>query len=599
MKSAQRKEEYLNEEKKYKLLGVKEDKYLLLLSVFRLISFIGGLILIWFGFTISILAGTVIIILVSGMFIYLLKLYSDHSDRRDFFNNLVVVNRNEANAVTGDLSSFENGSNYSDPGHDFSNDVDLFGDASLFQYLNRTVTDYGRDILAGWLCDPFVLSPALIERQEAIRELSAKAKWRHEFMATGMKTPLEKNRINNLLEWMSETTVINSSAIKKILIYFLPAIAIVALFLLIAGLNYSVFIFIILVNLLFTTIGLKRTNKVHNVLSGKYLYLSSIHRILKAFENESFTSGILKNIKSNITGRKVSASVAVNKLGRLIQMFDNRLNMIVGILLNGLILWDYHAINRLEKWKTEYKRQFPEWLKMLGEIDAFISLGNYAYNNNDFIYPDISDKNNFFYAKQIGHQLIDEQTRVCNDFSLDKQGLICVISGANMAGKSTFLRTIAVNYILGMAGAPVCAEEMKFVPLRLFTSMRTTDSLSSNESYFYAELKRLKMLKLRMEKGEPLLFILDEILKGTNSADKSLGSKLFVKKMVKLGGTGLIATHDTSLGEMENDYPDVIFNRSFELEIEDDILKFDYKLQNGITRKMNAVLLMKQMGILE
>jgi DNA mismatch repair ATPase MutS len=166
-----------------------------------------------------------------------------------------------------------------------------------------------------------------------------------------------------------------------------------------------------------------------------------------------------------------------------------------------------------------------------------------------------------------------------------------------MAGKSTFLRTVAVNLILGMTGAPVCANELKFTPLKLFTSMRTTDSLSHNESYFYAELKRLKTLKTRLEEGEEILFILDEILKGTNSVDKSNGSRLFMKKIVELDGTGLIATHDTSLGEMENEFPGIIINKSFEIEIDGENISFDYKLQEGITKKMNAALLMKQMGI--
>ena len=242
---------------------------------------------------------------------------------------------------------------------------------------------------------------------------------------------------------------------------------------------------------------------------------------------------------------------------------------------------------------------FPVWLEMLGKVDAFISLGNYAFNNPDFVYPAISESNRVFFARKLGHPLIEDEKRVCNDFVIENSGIICIISGANMAGKSTFLRTIAVNYILGMSGAPVCASEMNFTPMKLFTSMRTTDSLSHNESYFYAELKRLKLLKSRLEAGESLFFILDEILKGTNSADKSLGSKLFLEKMVKLGGTGLIATHDTSLGEMENKNPGTIINKCFEIEIDGETIKFDYKLQPGITHKMNAVLLMKQMGVLD
>jgi DNA mismatch repair ATPase MutS len=235
---------------------------------------------------------------------------------------------------------------------------------------------------------------------------------------------------------------------------------------------------------------------------------------------------------------------------------------------------------------------------MLGQVDALITLGNYAYNNQGFSYPSLSDGEKIFTAKKLGHPLINRNDRVCNDFSIPGKGTVCIITGANMAGKSTFLRTLAVNYILAMSGAPVCAEGMSFAPVKLFTSMRTTDSLSNHESYFYAELKRLRLLKTMIGDGEPVLFILDEILKGTNSADKSLGSKLFVKKLIELGGTGLIATHDISLGEMESDYPGTVINRCFEVEIDGETITFDYLLRDGITHKMNAALLMKQMGIL-
>ncbi len=308
---------------------------------------------------------------------------------------------------------------------------------------------------------------------------------------------------------------------------------------------------------------------------------------------------MLNEIKQNISGEGVSASISVKKLRRLIQAFDSRMNIAVILPLNGFLLWDYQNIYRLEKWKAENKNLFPTWLDMLGQVDAYISLGNFAFNNEGFVYPEISEDKALFSASDMGHPLLDENIRVCNDFSIDRAGTIYIISGANMAGKSTFLRTVAVNLILGMTGAPVCASEMHFIPSRLFTSMRTTDSLSDNESYFYAELKRLRLLKSRIEDGEKIFFILDEILKGTNSADKSLGSKLFLEKLISLGATGLIATHDTSLGELESVHPGIVINRCFEIEIDGEIIKFDYKLRNGITHKMNAALLMKQMGILE
>jgi DNA mismatch repair ATPase MutS len=228
-----------------------------------------------------------------------------------------------------------------------------------------------------------------------------------------------------------------------------------------------------------------------------------------------------------------------------------------------------------------------------------MSIANFAYNNPAYSYPQLSDQKEVFTSCMMGHPLISRESRICNDFCIGGKGMVIIVTGANMAGKSTFLRTVAVNFILAMAGAPICANALKFTPLKLYTSMRTTDSLSHNESYFYAELKRLKTLKTRVESGEQILFILDEILKGTNSVDKSNGSKVFMKKMIELGGTGLIATHDTSLGEMENDFPRAIKNKSFEIEIDGENITFDYKLRDGITTKMNAALLMKQMGILD
>jgi hypothetical protein len=592
-------ERYILEADGFRLLAEGEERILLILSALRLFIFAGGIILIWLGFIKSFIAGFLLIPGVLILFLWLLKLYSEHSERKIFLGNLAQVNRNEANAVSGDLTAFEPGDSYADPHHSFSNDIDIFGNSSLFHYLNRTITGYGRDILAGWLSNPFPLADNLTERQEAVRELAMKEKWRHTFMAAGMQKPAEKAHIKGLTEWMNESPSIRSTIMKRVLLYFLPPASVLSLIFVAAGVvHYSFFITIFILNLLVVAAGLRKTNRIHIVLTGMHNYLSSIYLLLKTFDQESFDSDILDTVKHNICGSEISASGSVKKLTRLLQAFDSRLNVIVGFILNGLLLWDYHCIYRLDKWKSEYRSLFPVWIEMVGTIDAFISLGNYACNNPGFIYPVISKSDCLFSASSAGHPLIMGNKRVCNDFVIERSGCVYIISGANMSGKSTFLRTIAVNYILGMAGAPVCATDMAFAPVKLFTSMRTTDSLSDNESYFYAELRRLKMLKSEIEKGGPVLFILDEILKGTNSADKSLGSKLFLKRLIELGGTGLIATHDTSLGEMETEYPGIVFNKCFEIEIDGEIIKFDYKLRNGITHKMNAAILMKQMGIL-
>lgn len=575
-----------------------EEKKLVLLSVLRLLCFAGGIIISWFAFTFSVSAGIAIMFLTILLFLWLLKAFSIHSEKKDFLTSLAAINSREALALSGDLDGFPTGKEFADTDHPFSNDTDLFGNSSLFQYINRTVTSYGRDILSGWLSDPFSLSADLIKRQAVIRELADKQKWRHEFMASGYRNALERNEIQTLLDWLNEKDKYAGSALKRYLLIILPGAAVISLILLIAGvLHYSLFITIFLLNLLYVSLGVKNTNRIHNALSRKYYYLSSMTSLLRSFDNEEFNSELLKEIKSGLAGKDVSATASVKKLERLIQVFDSRLNLLMGFALNGLLLWDYHSIKRLEKWKSDYSSHFPVWLDMLGQVDAFISFGNYAANNSSSVYPSISDDNIVFSAAKLGHPLIDSEERVSNDFEIAQKGCIYVITGANMAGKSTFLRTVAVNYILAMTGAPVCASYMKFKPVKLFTSMRTTDSLSNHESYFYAELKRLRVLIAMVESGEPLLFILDEILKGTNSVDKSEGSKLFIRRMISSKGTGLIATHDISLGELENEYPGIVLNKCFEIEITGDKVSFDYRLRDGITTRMNASLLMREMGI--
>ena len=386
----------------------------------------------------------------------------------------------------------------------------------------------------------------------------------------------------------------------KLTIFLLPLFACASLVLLVAGMiDYSFFTFFFLLNLTLVAWRLRTIGKIHMKLSRNFIFLSSLGNLLAIFEKEHFKSLVLKGIQSDISGDSDTAVIQLKKLSRILQAFDNRINLLVGLFLNGLLLWDFHCVYKLERWKDKSKDHLPKWLNHLGEIDAFISLANYAYNNPDFVYPAVSTGQTILMAKDLGHPLIHEDHRICNDFILPGSGHICIITGANMAGKSTFLRTVAANYILGMAGAPVCALKMEFTPMKLFTSMRTSDSLDQNESYFYAELKRLRILKERLEEGTKILFILDEILKGTNSNDKSTGSKLFLKKIIRLGGTGLIATHDISLGEMEEEFPDLVANHCFEIEIEGERIIFDYKLQNGITRKMNASLLLRQMGLTE
>lgn len=579
------------------ILPVLQRRHLII-SVIRLLVFTGGIIMSAFAFTRSAVLGTVSSAVIAGIFFYLVRLYDNYTGKIALIQNIIKINGDEIKALDGNFSSFNGGNDFIDPGHDFSADIDLFGDDSLFRFLNRTVTGAGRECLARWLNSPYLLKDSINGRQAAVRELSGMIAWRQKFLAQGIGKPLSSAEIESLTEWLNEKDSFFSSRFLKISAYVLPVAAILMLLFVITGfVPFSFFLFLFFINLFLVGFFIRKTNRIHDKVSRKHLILSSYDQLIKTIEGERFSSGILVETRDKICGRDHSASAEIRKLNSILRAFDSRLNFIAGFILNGMALWDFHCILRLEKWRRSGAAFLPVWLSSIGDIDAFISLANYAYNNPGYAFPEPVENSAIMEAVSLGHPLLSGNSRVTNDFSVPNPGKVFIITGANMAGKSTFLRTVAVNLILAMAGAPVCAGRMRFRAVRLFTSMRTTDSLSAHESYFYAELKRLKMLKVRLEAGDEIFFILDEILKGTNSTDKSLGSKQFLRRMIELGGTGMIATHDISLGALENEYPERIINKCFEIEIDGENIRFDYLLRDGITVRMNAAVLMKQMGI--
>ena len=569
-----------------------------IVSFSRLIIFTAGIFLAVEAFGISASAGVFTLLLFTVLFLLLVRYYILLSEKIQFTENLISINKSEIIAFDEVYSGYSGGDKWKNREHDFTDDLDIFGENSLFSYLNRTVTGYGREMLAGWLSDPYALRDTIKARQDAVGELAEKLIWRQEFMAYGIGNPLEKEDVESLGKWLDEKEYILEAPAVKMAVVISPVLTTIALILAITGLvPFQIPLLLFLVNLAFTAVYLRLINRVHNMVSRKYNFLAPVGKLISVFGNGGFRSQIMTGISAKIHDNSQSAGTRIRELSRIIQAFDSRLNVLAGFILNGLILWDFQCLFRLERWKRETAVQLPLWLSALGETDALISLSNHAYNNPDYVFPTVADGEPVIEGVEIGHPLIDRNARIYNDFSIHK-GQICIISGANMAGKSTFLRTVGVNLILAMSGTTVCSGKLSFRPVILFTSMRTTDSLSGNESYFYAELKRLRILKERLDSDENHFFILDEILKGTNSEDKSTGSKMFLGKLAEKSGTGLIATHDISLGEMEKEHPQVIFNKCFEVEISGETVTFDYKLRDGITRHMNAGILMRQMGII-
>ena len=589
---------YTDNVEKYTYLLDRAGKRLLYLALLRLFTFIAGIALLVLLWKISQLAAIGAFVAAIIIFIVLLKKYSGLSFKKAFYENLLNINKKEIKSLNDDHTCFDGGDEYIDPHHDFSHDIDLFGKDSLFQYLNRTCTGRGKNVLAEWLMAPSKLCSKIGERQEAIKELAELVQWRHEFNAYGMMGITDESTINDFVNWLKEEPGYLTNRTYNVIRFLMPAITLILFVLTVLSiLHYSIFILILIINLGIIAINLKEINNIHAKVTRKHNMFKTLSNLIIHFEGHEFKSIYINNLQQVLSAGGNSASNSIIRLTKIIQAFDSRLNMLMAVPLNGFLLWDIQCIKRLEAWKKSASILLPQWFHNLGQSDALCSLANYASNNPDYCYPVIAAGNEYLSSSKMGHPLIPEQKRVCNDFTISRKGEINIITGANMAGKSTFLRTVAINMVLAMTGAPVCAYHFDFTTCNVYSSMRTTDSLSDSESYFYAELKRLRVLKERLENHENIFFLLDEILKGTNSEDKSRGSKMFIEQIIKYDATGIVATHDIMLGKLENRHKN-IRNRCFEIEIEGDEVKFDYILRDGITTKMNAEILMKQMGII-
>ncbi|MDA3953934.1 MAG: hypothetical protein PF485_09820 [Bacteroidales bacterium] len=578
-----------------KLVIVKRD--LVVLSFLRFLAFISTfalVVLLVKHFSVLFL---VLVLLSFALFIFFVLYYFKRTDYLNHLQNLIKINKDEIDVLNNDYSKFYDGEKYMSRDHAYSYDLDLFGQGSLFQYLNRTVTLVGRKLLSSRLLNINIITGLVLEkRHEVLKELRVKIDWRHNFLATAYSSPVTEDDNKKLDIWLKEPVFFIKKIAFRILIVLLPAITLLFVGLFVAGISHYVwFTTLALMQLFFAIVILRRTNKEQNRVSKGLGILRNYSKLIKLIEPEIFSSEILKDLQKELQTESVRAEFAFKKLIKIIDAFDTRLNIFLGFILNATLMWDLYSMIRLERWKLKYGKNVKQWVQVIAEFDFYCSLANYSYNNPDFVFPEISEKA-VLHSQELGHPLIPKLKRVNNDYGIDP-GKIDIITGANMAGKSTFLRTVGVNLILAMTGMPVCATKFEFRLMDLFSGMRTADSLKENESYFYAELKRLKHIIEKLKNGNSAFVLLDEILKGTNSIDKAKGSWKFVEHLINLEATGIVATHDLNLCKLEKNYPDNIKNKCFEVEINSDKIKFDYKLRKGVTQNMNASLLMKQMGI--
>ena len=513
---------------------------------------------------------------------------------------LVSINRQEIDALKGDYSVFDPGSEFIDHQHPYTHDLDIFGIGSLFQYINRTSTIFGRIRLAGYFQSAFIFRDQIRERQQAVEEIKRLPDFRQTLQKIFYSGTTSESDLSELSTWLKDEKKLSGIRFLKIAVYIIPSVTFIFLGLSIAGLiPYRFPVFLIILQLLFTFAYGRHTQSVHQTITSKFNILERYAQALTLLEETPFSSDYAKSLKSRLNSENTETpGRVIKRLANLLNWMDSNLNLIASVFLNGLLMFNIHLLIAVEKWRIRNRDLVPTWFDVLAEYDALSSLATFAFNNPEFIYPETRSGDFHLNAREIGHPLIRKEECVKNDIEIRGWNQFCIITGANMSGKSTFLRTVGVNLLLAMIGAPVFAKKMHFTPIEIYSSIRTNDSLVKRESYFYAELKRLKEIIDELEKGKQLLILLDEILKGTNSKDKQTGSIALIKQLMKYRLAGMFATHDLLLGELVDHYPENIINLCFEISIEGDRMEIDYKLQPGVCKNLNASFLMKNMGII-
>ena len=528
------------------------------------------------------------------IFILLVRKHSSLFEEKVRIENLKKIQHQELQSLNGDFSDNSSGSEFINAHHPYSHDLDIFGEGSLFQYINRSITSGGKKLLSSWLSSRPQELNEIDARQEAVRELAQKTDLRHEIQALGMQIHEQENDERQVDQWLSQPSFIFGKSLYRLALNVFPPItvALVLTAFFVDGMT-AFAVLAALLQWIFLGFHMKRVNAFHGYISHKKNTLEKYARILLAIRRETYASPLMQSLRSNAQ----EADKKLTELASLVSAFDARLNSMTNLFVNSLLLYDLQCIYRLERWKEQNAILLPVWLAAIRHTEALCSLGTFSFNHSNFAFPVINTGQKLA-ARGLGHPLIDEKDRVVNDMHLDAEHSIMIITGANMAGKSTFLRSLGVNVVLALTGAPVCATEFHCPLIEVRSGMRTADSLKENQSYFYAELDRLKSIMDDLRGGTPLLILLDEILKGTNSTDKQAGSVALVKQLVGYPCLVLVATHDLALGDLEKSYPGRIANYCFEANIEDEQLSFDYKLKSGLAQKMNATFLMRKMGII-
>lgn len=566
---------------------------LLRLGIFGLMIFAVYLTIAQDNFSIMAVA---FVVLLAG-FAWLVSRQGDYERQRNYYLDLERINLNEINSLQSNTNMYNNGQRYSNEKHFYSSDLDIFGTASLYNLINRTATSTGNDKLAAWLIAP-ADKQTVLSRQQAVKEIAANSDWKVNTQTKLLFAAKEDtDQMKRLFVYLSTPLALPGEEWLKTYIkvapYLLLAVLLAGIFL------YPVFKLVAIAIAVFNSFILISKSsyilRAGAVADSIGSVLANYAVVFKAIEGHKWKSDKCTELNEKLRVNQTSKNI--EELSKLINKLGYSLIMIVGFILNLFFLWALKQIIEIEKWKRNNHQNLEEAFDVIAEFEALISIAVPAINYPDWVFPVIADTEGYTVtAKNIAHPLIRGK-RVDNNYDLRDTYSIDIITGSNMAGKSTFLRTIGINTVLALAGSTVCASAMEVSVITLVSYMRIKDSLNESTSTFKAELDRLQMLLAAVEKEGRVFFLIDEMLRGTNSVDKYLGSKAVIEQLISKHGVGMVATHDLQIARLEDKYPDYVRNYYFDIQVIDGEMLFDYKIKHGECKTFNASLLLKQIGI--
>ncbi len=546
-----------------------------------------------------IIAAVGFLLLGTGFFIHLILRHGRILLRRDRAARLRAINADAAERLAGKWTHFSpDGSEYRDEKHTYASDIDIFGPASLFQWVCVARTRLGRLLLRDMLASTPPAPHVILENQECIRDLAPRLEWRQRFECAGRLIPRKGDHPEELLEFAESDATFYPKRFAQAMRY-IPLVTFPAgLYLLFVFGTYGPLVLILLLHVLIGSLIFRRNEKLMDAISRQRDNFASYIELISLVEEEEFTAAHLSGLRGRyLNPQGESASSAIRNLRSIADFLDARHGPVVHLLANGLCLWDLQGLLRFQAWRGRNGKQVRAWLEGLARLEALSGFAGAYYDHSNWCFPVLSEGEPLIDSKGMGHPLILEEARVDNDLSLEKKGEVLIITGSNMSGKSTLLRTIGINLVLAYAGAPVCASSFRAGLFELHSAMRIKDDLENHVSTFYAELLRIKGVLESAQAGRPVFFLLDEIFRGTNSHDRHVGARTVLRQLSRLGASGLVSTHDLELGDLEKESPEVFRNFHFREHYEGDQIRFDFRLRPGISQTTNASHLMRMVGI--